>query len=435
MNVPGAARRATTGDASASGSGLHFVFLQGMPSPFFSRIASQLRMRGCRTTGINLCFGDRLFWRGPDTVNYRGSFEQWPSFIADFFEAQGVTDLVLLGEQRLYHREAIALAQERGIRVSVTDFGYLRPDWITLERDGMTGNSRFPRDPAAIRGIASQAEPPGLARCYEDSAFRMALHDAAYHFGNLIAGWLHPRYRRTDRRPHTIVYTLCSARRMLLSRLRRKAMQARVDALIGSGGPFFVFPLQLSHDFQIVAYSPFEGMGDAIDFVIASFARCAPPRARLLVKLHPWDPGTEDLGAATAACASRHGIADRVVFVDSGDLDHMMSASSGVVTVNSTSGLRALQLGKPVKTLGRAVYDVAGLTSGASLDAFWAAPRVPDRTLVDALITAMTATIQIRGVFFREPGLSAAVDVAAERLHRGTVGERLDLRVAAVRTA
>ena len=57
---------------------------------------------------------------------------------------------MLLGEQRPYHRAAIAAAQARGIAVTVTDFGYLRPDWIMLERDGMGAESRFPRDPAAI---------------------------------------------------------------------------------------------------------------------------------------------------------------------------------------------------------------------------------------------------------------------------------------------
>ena len=51
--------------------------------------------------------------------------------------------------------------------VAVTDFGYLRPDWIVLERDGMGAESRFPRDPDTdyvkrIVGVAGEeygAEP------------------------------------------------------------------------------------------------------------------------------------------------------------------------------------------------------------------------------------------------------------------------------------
>src|ERR1700741_1031180 len=137
-------------------SQLHFLFLQGMPSPFFRRIAAGLAARGCRTTGMNFCLGDWLFWGGRNAVNYRGSLADWPAFIDAFLVRESVTDLVLLGEQRRYHREAIQAAQARGIRVTVTDFGYLRPDWITLERDGMSGNSRFPRAMAPLRERAAR---------------------------------------------------------------------------------------------------------------------------------------------------------------------------------------------------------------------------------------------------------------------------------------
>ena len=86
--------------------------------------------------------------------------------------ASGITDLVLLGEQRPYHRPAIALARARGIAVAVTDFGYLRPDWVVLERDGMGRKAasratprpswRWPR-PARRRTsprITATASPP-----------------------------------------------------------------------------------------------------------------------------------------------------------------------------------------------------------------------------------------------------------------------------------
>ena len=54
-----------------------------------------------------------LFWRGPDAVNYRGSYRAWRDYIDRFFVREGVTDLVLLGEQQRYHREAVAAAQAR----------------------------------------------------------------------------------------------------------------------------------------------------------------------------------------------------------------------------------------------------------------------------------------------------------------------------------
>ena len=75
-------------------SDLHVVFLQGMPSAFFSRIAGKLAALGCKTTGINFCAGDALFWRGQNTVNYRGKLSDWPKFLAELCMQKKVTDIV-----------------------------------------------------------------------------------------------------------------------------------------------------------------------------------------------------------------------------------------------------------------------------------------------------------------------------------------------------
>src|SRR5690242_1472235 len=92
-----------------------FLFLQGPISPFFAEVGAGLRALGHAVHRINLCLGDRLFWRGPGAVDYRGRAEDWPGFVAGFLDRHGITDLVLLGEQRPYHRAAIAAAKARGI--------------------------------------------------------------------------------------------------------------------------------------------------------------------------------------------------------------------------------------------------------------------------------------------------------------------------------
>lgn len=401
---------------------LHFVFLQGMPSPFFRRVGRELAARGCTTTRINLCIGDWLFWHGPDTVNYRGSLADWPSWLGEFFARQQVTDLVLLGEQRYYHKAAVELAQSRGIRVSVTDFGYLRPDWINLERDGMSGNSRFPRDLDTILNWGERCPPADFTPRYADSARAMAMGDLLYSFANVFLGWLYPRYVRSDRRPHPILYFPAVGWRLLLAPSRHRRAQKRVRILGASRARFFLFPLQLAHDFQIVAYSPFQDLGDAIERVLESFSRHAAPDMRLVVKSHPWEPGLRDWRAHVRRLAQELGIAQRVDYLDGGDLDELIRSSQGMVTVNSTSGIRALQLGRPVKTLGAAIYDIAGLTYQGELDRYWAEARPPAACHVQAFLQTLAATTQIRGVYFAEPGLTRAVDEAVSRLYQGSVG-------------
>lgn len=394
----------------------HFVFLQGMPSPFFKRIGEVLAENQCTVTRINLCVGDWLFWNGKNTISYRGSFAAWPHFIGDYFDNHGVTDLVLLGEQRRYHKEAVALAQVRGIRVTVNDFGYLRPDWITFERDGMGGDSRFPRDPQILLQRGGSVAKADLTSRYQDSSFNMACADLLYNFSNFFLGVLYQHYRRTDHRPHTLVYTMARAKHLLLTELRKKKNRTEIDAISSSSMRYFVLPLQLDHDFQIVAYSTFDGMGDVIRMVIESFSRFADTDFCLVIKVHPLDTGLVDWRQITKAVADEFSVADRVVYIDGGNLDALTQHAQGMVTVNSTSGLRALQLGCPVKVLGQAVYDVPGLTFQSKLDNFWGSTGLPDVQLLNSFINLMVDSIQIKGVFFSEPGCTDAANIAAQKL-------------------
>lgn len=399
-----------------------FLFLQGPISPFFSRIAHALVKLGHQAHGINLSIGDQLFWRGPNPVNYRGRLADWPAFITAFLDRHHITDLVLLGEQREYHKIAIQAAKQRGIQVTVTDFGYLRPDWITLEKDGMSAHSLFPRTPEAILELAARAPKADFSRHYHDSFWNMALWDMAYHFANYFLWWLFPHYQ-THKRDNPILVYLGTGLRLFTSRWKDPAAHKRLLALNAAATPFFVFPLQMENDFQIRAYSPYPDMSTPIAEVIQSFARHAPEDAHLLVKVHPWDPGLRNWGRLVRSLARKVGAEDRIHYLDGGSLDEMCKTARGMVTINSTSGLSALRLDCPVITLGEAIYDVPGLTHQGALDTFWNEAKAPQPTLRDAYFNAMAATIQIRGVFYNQPGLDASVASATSRLHEQKINE------------
>src|SRR5437667_2109508 len=140
---------------AAAGKPRSLLFLQGPISDFFDKLGRALIARSHRVHRINLHFGDQLFWRLPAT-HFRGHFDDWRTFVGEMLETHQVSDLVLHGDRRPYHVVAAEEARARGIQVIATDLGYVRPDWLTLERDGMSTYSRFPREPAAIRALAGQ---------------------------------------------------------------------------------------------------------------------------------------------------------------------------------------------------------------------------------------------------------------------------------------
>ncbi len=166
-----------TRSPESSGERKVFLFLQGPNCSFFRGVSEKLRGLGHTCLKISLCAGESFYWGGP-CIHYRGSYKQWGSFLSKILEKEKITDIVLNGDQRLYHKVAVRLAKERNIRVVVTDFGYLRPDWITLESRGTLGNTQIPKSLPVIRAMASALELPDLRALFNDNGLRFALSEA-----------------------------------------------------------------------------------------------------------------------------------------------------------------------------------------------------------------------------------------------------------------
>lgn len=398
------------------------LFLQGPICPFFEEVAGRLMALGHQAFRINLCAGDALAWRHPGATDYTGRKDDWPAFIERYLAEHAITDIVLLGEQRFYHRAAIAAARPRGITVVATDFGYLRPDWITFERDGLGGDSRFPRDPEAIRALAEHLPAPDLGPRYQDSFPHQAWWDVCYHLASMLS-WKFRRYE--SHQLHHPLRTYLGIGVKLLR--RRRDAKAALAALrrAKAAGPLWIFAMQMETDFSIRAYSHYPDMDTPLRETVASFARHAPPDGQLLVKVHPLDPAVKRWPARLARIAAEAGAAGRVHYIAGGRLETLIAAARGLVTVNSTVGLKSITLGCPTLALGKAVYAVPGMVWDGGIERFWTEAPKPDATLVDAFLRALCATVQIRGVYYARPGLDAAVEEAARRLHLGLVNAPL----------
>ncbi|MBK1662394.1 capsular polysaccharide export protein, LipB/KpsS family [Paracraurococcus ruber] len=400
-----------------------FLFLQGPISPFFREVAAGLRALGHATRRINLSLGDRLFWDGSFATDYTGTPADWPGFVAHYLEREAITDLLLLGEQRPYHRAAIAAARSRGIAVTVTDYGYLRPDWIVLERDGMGAESRFPRDPAAIRALAEGLPVPDLRPRYAADFARQARWDMAAHLAALLPFPF--RHYESYLLHHPVPAYLGTGLR-LLRRRRDTAEAARRLAALAGQRPLFLFAMQMENDFSIRAYSAFPDNDAALRAALQSFARGAPPGAQFLAKVHPLDPGLKRWGARLARLAAEAGVAGRAHLLDGAlPAEAAILASHGVVTINSTLAVEAIALGRPVLALGRAIYQVPGLAWQGPPDRFWQDAPPPDAALADAFLRGIAACLHVRGRFYGRPGLDVAVAGAVRRLHMGLVNAPL----------
>ncbi|MCW5744748.1 MAG: capsular biosynthesis protein [Alphaproteobacteria bacterium] len=396
---------------------LHVLFLQGPSSFYMEQVARLLIARGHRASRINLHFGDRLFWRLP-ARDYRGTIDGWHAYITRILDADPITHLFLLGDRRPHHRIAIEEARARGAEIICAELGYLRPDWLVLERDGMSTYSRMPRDPETIRAFAAKFGPPDMKIRCTTPFWRLSVLDIVYNGAAVLFWPLYPGYKR-----HAIYHPFAEyaawVRHWLLSPIERRRTARAFEALRASDAPTFVLPLQLSTDYQIRDHSPYPDMPTAAREVIASFAAHAPPSSRLVVKVHPLDAGLTPWRRTIARMAADSRVAERVFYVDGGDLGEMLRAAAGCVLVNSTVGLFALQRGCPLKVLGNAIFDVPGMTFQGPLADFWTTPPRPDPTLVSDFIRLLAGALHVRGGYYTQQALDMAVPATVQRLEEG----------------
>ena len=389
-----------------------FLFLQGPPGPFFDRLGSALRDLGHAVHRINLNAGDVASWSGA-AVDYRGTAERWPSFVDDYLVQHAITDVILFGDCRPLHNAARGMARLRGVRVHVFEEGYIRPNWATLELDGVNGHSTLPRDPkwylAAARTLPPLAELPTVP-----SRFRRRAQEATSYYARTSLGkWDFPHYK-SHRDRSAWAEALGWLKQFALRKFHEDQAETALARL--EGKRYFTLPLQLSSDHQIRVHSLFGTMQAGASYVIESFARSAPSDTRLLVKEHPLDSSLFSWRRFIRREARRLDVEDRVIFAKGGHIGDIVEGSLGVVTVNSTTGTLALASGVPVITLGQAVYNIPGITFDGPLDAFWSHPIPPDPKIWDAFSRVLQARCLVYGGFASDEGIEMLVQGSVARL-------------------
>ena len=393
-----------------------FLFLQGPASPFFARLADRLGADGHRIVKLNFHAGDWAYWAPRRALAFRGRLEVLPGFLDEVYRRFDISDQVLYGDRRPVHKAAVERAAACGVRTHVFEEGYFRPHWVTLEREGVNARSLLPRDPHWYRQTAARLGTPPETVTFHSPFFIMATHDVLYHTAGLVNPLFFPHYVGHGLLPVVVEYAGYCLRlpRVRLWDKRRDAQ--RIARLIDSGRPYFVLPLQLNSDAQIREHSSFRDMAEVLTHVVESFAAHAPKDALLVIKNHPLDPGLNRYGAQVKRLARRYGCAGRLLYLESGFLEPLLKYARGCVTVNSTSGIQALGLGCPVKTLSRPIYDLPGLTFQGTLADFWTAGERPDAELFTCFRRVVTYATQINGGFYCEKGIALAVPNSARVL-------------------
>jgi len=333
------------------------------------------------------------------------------------FREKQITDLVIYNDTRPFHKTAIQAAHARGINVHIFEEGYLRPYWITYERDGSNGNSKLMSlaQSAVVPDHLTRGPDPVHAPCHWGDMREHIFYGAVYHWCILCANRQFPNFTshreisiRKEFRLHLkqLVFTPARIAARLWANLTLKCRTF----------PYHLILMQLQHDSAFQNHSPFKTNASFLELTLRSFANNAPPHHHLVIKAHPLEDGRSEIAYHLRRLGTKFGINRRIHYLPGGKLAHVLDPALSVVTVNSTAGQQALWRGIPVKTLGQAIYNHDKFISKQSLDAFFAHPKAPNLQAYKAFRNFLLQTSQIPGGFYSKAGRQQAIAQLAKKM-------------------
>ena len=381
----------------------HFLFLQGPHGPFFRSLARQLIAAGAKASRVGFNAGDAFFWRGlPGYQAVHGGSDALEDVLKKAFEG-GVTDIVCYGARRPVHVLARRMAKAQGVTVHAFEEGYLRPYWVTYERDGTNAASRLNAFTLMTMRAALDT-PQAHSQGAPDTWGNMRQHvfwGAVYHAALIAGRRRYPNYR-SHRSPEPSGEFLIYLKHLLTMPLRRLRRRIATRRIRNATFPYHVVLCQLAHDANFRDNSDFESQADFLGMTLGAFSQGAPPHHHLVVKAHPLEDGRESLPHLFKALAKTNGLTGRVHLVTGGKLAQLLDRAQSAVTVNSTAAEQVLWRGLPLKAFGRATYNRPEFVSDQPLADFFAAPRRPDSDAYSVYREFLLASSQIPGGFYAQ---------------------------------
>lgn len=386
------------------------LLLQSPIGHFFAKLSDWLVEGGSQVYKINFNHGDEIFYHNRDNIYcYTGTLTDFEQYLTNFIQEHCIDAVVCFGDNRPYHRIAKYICQRLPeISFWVFEEGYFRPFWVTLEQNGVNAYSSLPRDADFFMEQISKLKQ----KAYVEPApvkggfLPMAKLAMRYYWAMYIGRkkFLHYQHHRFHEIPHYIkIWTISGLKRIYYALMERSFAQKIKQ---GKFGRFFVLPLQVFNDSQIRIHSDFSSVREFMVHVLESFAHHASDDTQLLIKHHPMDRGFIDYYDDIQLVIAKYpNLIGRVHYVHDVPLPVFLRYGVGMVTLNSTSGLSAMIHNMPVKLLGRAHYDIEGLTDQQSLADFWNSPKKPDATLFEAYRLYHINITQISGSYYSQVNL------------------------------
>ena len=377
------------------------LLLQGPVGSFFKDLSTYLQQQNKEVFKINFNGGDSYYYPKSikNTYDYKGLLENFEDFLITFINEHNIQCIVVFGDCREYHQQAKQACQQKKLPFFVFEEGYFRPHFVTLEKNGANDYSTLPRNAAFY--LNQPTRPLKEEKPLASGFRRMSCKAMQYYLAMSWHAKAYPNYQHhriaslTEYASHWLKSSLIRAKNYLPEKkFERDLKQGKFD-------PFYLVTLQVHNDAQICCHSKYKKVEEYLGEILTSFIQSAPANLNLIIKHHPMDRSFTDYQNFIQQKIHNTSAEKRVFYVFDVNLPQLFRQAQGAITLNSTSGLSALIHHLPLKLLGRANYNFAGLTFQGPLKDFWCNPPKPSEQLIQDFRQFQMYKTQMNGSFYR----------------------------------
>ncbi|WP_026560967.1 hypothetical protein [Bacillus sp. J37] len=285
-------------------------------------------------------------------------YKRYMFYIDQFIEEHNIDIICLFNGYHWIDQITKHLADKKGLKTYYFEDGLFRPFTITCDPKGINANSSVPEDPTFYDSL--EINEDRLSRYLykpqfvqyrkgiKESLLKVASVKAISMMGSFLR--IHPSFYAH--------ITLWQASKYFI---HKKIFQYRSPDKVDIPKDYLFLPFQVSRDTQILynsdKISTMEELLDHVYSAVQTYNRENNKQMKIVVKEHPEDISRNNY----TELKKRYKNVNNVIFLQKYDIKTLIKNAKIIVTINSTVGIEALAMSKPVITLGEAFYNIEGI--------------------------------------------------------------------------
>ena len=375
------------------------LFLVGPIGTFFARFSDYLENNNIRTYKILFPLHEYGFSQSR-IIKYDQDIKVFKDFLRETIINYEIKHIFMYGNVLIPHKQALDLAKElnfvgKDIKTHIFELGYSRPNFVTLENDGINYNSSLIKSRKFYSNQDSYSVLP-VPKKHARLRIRKIWKTISFINHSFKNYKIVEKDHKLQPKP---IYIWFQIKGFFLKYFFFFTEYKLKNYLLRN--KFFLVILQVSTDSQLTEGSDIKDNKKFIYEVIKEFAEAKRNDINLVFKHHPRDRGYTNYHNEIQNLANEFGVSNNVFYIHDYYLSKLFQNSNcmGTVLINSTVGYQSLYHSVPVKSLGITPYNIKGLSDQKDLASFFKNPSPVDKLLFNKFYKYILENSQINGNF------------------------------------